>query len=551
MKKLLVLAVLLFLFTALYSNTSCIGKRIKQADVDFTQIKTNIYYVGVINESRFFVIVDTVSTDYLKGRFFEYNNEIFANEIIFEIIPKRKSFVFKSETVKQELIIDFKTRGRMITGNYRLNDKFLGIINRWSDPYDVRFGIHMVPEFVTYPNRYNEVLFPKSEVIGDVVYGSASGYWDTYAVDGESYWKILERGLLNTANKRRLNLKADVYLPQEDTLKERPFIMFIHGGGFYIGDKKSKPMQTLCEYFSSLGYVTASINYRMGFKPVNYSIERAGYRALQDAHAAMRYFVNNMQKYGIDTSLLFVGGSSAGGITSLNLAFMRNKDRPKSSYGNILFDDLGNIESSTNNLKNKFSIKALINMWGALDDISILQNAQTSIISIHGTADKIVPYYYDFPFQDIKGWISKTVFNKIYGSHPIHEAARIIGLREKLVSLENLGHSPDVDEKDQEMLNDIFYLMRDEIQGFIFEEIVPDRNFITTIMPALNPEAQIAYRSRYSNIKKIHWAIEGGLILNTSNNTVRVIWFKDAPAHRLHMSALHPNGTAFYDKYEF
>ncbi|MCQ2307587.1 MAG: alpha/beta hydrolase [Bacteroidales bacterium] len=60
----------------------------------------------------------------------------------------------------------------------------------------------------------------------------------------------------------------------------------------------------------------------MGFLPFKRNIKRAGYAAIQDAHAAMRYLVENQSVYGIDTSMMFVGGTSAGATTALHLAFM-------------------------------------------------------------------------------------------------------------------------------------------------------------------------------------------------------------------------------------
>lgn len=48
-----------------------------------------------------------------------------------------------------------------------------------------------------------------------------------------------------------------------DTLTNRPFILLIHGGGFVGGDKSS--WEDECKEFAKRGYVTASINYRLGF----------------------------------------------------------------------------------------------------------------------------------------------------------------------------------------------------------------------------------------------------------------------------------------------
>ena len=528
-----------------YSKSSESGK-----DVNFKNIRTNSYYFGRIDEARVFIMFDSVSIKYASGKFFKLDNEIYANEIDFELKARKKSFILKTNDGQEELKITLQLASDLISGQYRVNDKFLGIFNRYSAPKDFRLGLYSEPEFIIYPDRYKKQIFDEITAKYNIIYGTARGYWDSYPEQNETYWKILERGILNTINKRILNLTFDIYKSAKDTLKYRPLIMFIHGGGFYIGDKQSKAFVSWSEHFASLGYVVVSINYRLGFKPINYSVERAGYRALQDAHAAMRYLVNNYDIYGIDTSLLFVAGSSAGGITSLNLAFMRNHNRPRTSFGSILLEDIGNIESSTNSLVANFNIKAVVNMWGAVSDINIFKNSKTSILSFHGTDDKVVPYFYDFPFKDIPGGISRVVFNKIYGSFLIHQKAKELGIREKLYTFDNLGHSPYVEANNYSVLNKNFYIIQDEITDFLYPEILPENNYITTIIPASIPKKQIAYRTQNEDFVKIHWKIQGGIIIGSANNMVRVVWFKDRPKYCLYLSTLHRTGARSFYRYE-
>ena len=100
----------------------------------------------------------------------------------------------------------------------------------------------ITPPFVKYPQRYKTGIFDKIVVKNDVVYGNAEGYWDSYPSETESYIEILTKGILSTVSKKNLNLKMDIYYPETDSLEKRPLILFIHGGGFYIGDKKSEAM---------------------------------------------------------------------------------------------------------------------------------------------------------------------------------------------------------------------------------------------------------------------------------------------------------------------
>ena len=57
--------------------------------------------------------------------------------------------------------------------------------------------------------------------------------------------------------------KMDIYTPDGDTEINRPLILFVHGGSFYLGDKTDTDCQNFCETFAKKGYVTASVNYRL------------------------------------------------------------------------------------------------------------------------------------------------------------------------------------------------------------------------------------------------------------------------------------------------
>ena len=58
-------------------------------------------------------------------------------------------------------------------------------------------------------------------------------------------------------------LKLDMYTPSGDTDKERPAIVWVHGGGFCCGDKTSPELVDEANQFAMKGYVNVSINYRL------------------------------------------------------------------------------------------------------------------------------------------------------------------------------------------------------------------------------------------------------------------------------------------------
>lgn len=388
-------------------------------------------------------------------------------------------------------------------------------------------------------NRYKEECF-EVETIHDVKYGTAKGYWVSRPETSNDYAKIISSGIAKTLSKKDFDLYMDLYLPKGDTMKQRPLVMFIHGGGFYIGDKRDNPIVLWCQHYAKMGYVAVSINYRMGFKPAKTSIERCGYCAVQDAHAAMRFLIHNKEKYRIDPDYLFVAGSSAGGVTTLNLAFMRNANRPESADGGLLTDALGDIESSGNSLKETFKIRCIANMWGAVHDINMINNAKTSIISFHGDADRVVPYGAEVPFKDIKLHISNLFFNKMYGSKPIHERAKKLGYREELHTFKGCGHAPHVDDHNQP--NEKFYFIQEKTTDFFYKEFGSEEVQIKAT------DGQ-RFTLNTKEVQTCSWRITGGLILSSSGTSVRAVWLPDAKERVLECTGRLQNGAGFQTQF--
>ncbi len=353
--------------------------------------------------NRYYLKVDTVVGSSLGGRLYEIDEEPVMEMVPFELKWRRKNMCVTFPNDNEYLKLRYEHDKR--------NDVFTGWYVPQGETKKVQYEIcrYVEPEFVRYDDsRYKRPCFDV-KVEEDVVYGNVRGYWDSMSDDVINVGDVVKHGVFEVMNKKDIDLKMDIYMPDNDTLEERPLLMLIHGGAFFIGDKASLAMKKWCSYYASLGYVCASINYRMGFIPNATSIERTAYEAAQDGHAAMRYLVYHAEDYGIDTTLLFVGGSSAVSIIALNVAFMRNENRPRSSYKVVLGQDLGNIESSGNNLRSTFNIKGVANMWGAVYDINQFVNANASIISFHGDADSILPINYDYPFNKV-GKINKRFF---------------------------------------------------------------------------------------------------------------------------------------------
>jgi predicted esterase len=192
-------------------------------------------------------------------------------------------------------------------------------------------------------------------------------------------------------------LTMDLYFPAGATTANKyPLVMMIHGGSYLNGDKTDLIEE--CKILADSGFVAASINYRLGWRAGTgecagdtASELQAGYRALQDANAAMRFLIANAKHYGIDTSWVFAGGSSAGSSLALNTAYIPNQIAK--IYTPADYTLLGPINQAGNTLTNSFKIKGICNMWGALPDSNLITAASgVPTISFHGTNDDVVPY---------------------------------------------------------------------------------------------------------------------------------------------------------------
>lgn len=205
-------------------------------------------------------------------------------------------------------------------------------------------------------------------------------------------------GEAKTATGKTQSLSLSMYFPQKEQGKKYPMVMLMHGGGFTSGSKEA--MKAHCRILADSGFIAVTIDYRKGWdagaSPLACEgkleeLQLAVYRATQDAHAALRFLVNKQELYAIDTSWIFTGGSSAGAVLALNLVYLTDAAAKIGMPG--ASQDLGSLYASTNNYKEKYTIKGICNMWGALlDSAEITPATAVPTILFHGDADFVVPY---------------------------------------------------------------------------------------------------------------------------------------------------------------
>ena len=282
----------------------------------------------------------------------------------------------------------------------------------------------------------------------DVPYATAVGYW-SHAPVGDK--KATGRLLLHSGRRKPLTLEMDIYTPVgDDSDAKRPLLLMMHGGSFFIGHKDEPGQAGWCRYFASLGYVAVSIDYRLGYHASRNEFREAELRALEDADAALDFLLRR-EDLRIDKDRIFVAGTSAGAITALNLAFGLYGDKPMDRVKPLRDKD--------------FRIRAVANLWGAVHDLSILENASVAILSFQSEKDPMVPYDYGYPM----GKTGRLISDPMYGTHAIYEKALEIGLRAEHHACPEARHRLHLDDEMKETPR--FYEIRDAMVKFFAEQM--------------------------------------------------------------------------------
>jgi lysophospholipase L1-like esterase/dienelactone hydrolase len=256
-------------------------------------------------------------------------------------------------------------------------------------------------------DRYKNEVFTAIDTVMNLPYGAAKNY------KGEDQI-----------------LSLDIYTPKQDTLKKRPLVVFIHGGGFVNGDKRTGYSRTVAENLSKRGFVVASINYRLGVESPrsDTSYFEAMIRAVQDGKAAIRFMRKNANVWGVDTSKIIVSGGSAGGMTALQLAYLDQKEVP--NYINLAKN--GTMEGKSGNEGFSSKVHAVVNFWGAMVNVNWIQPNDIPVFNVHGTADKTVPFDSSYSYHGFG-----------HGSSIIYEHALRKGVSTGIKLSAGLGHTLD------------------------------------------------------------------------------------------------------------
>jgi predicted esterase len=240
-------------------------------------------------------------------------------------------------------------------------------------------------------------------------------------------------------------LKLDLFFPQVSNGKKLPLVIYVHGGGFASGDRSSG--HSICQYLAANGYIAASISYTLYMKATGFGCDvilsekiKAMQYGVSDLWEATSFFIENREKYNIDTSKIFIAGSSAGAETALHATFWDFKTM--------------NLFQTT--LPKSFKYAGLVAGSGAIMDLNLInEKTKIPVMLFHGSGDELVPYgtaAHRYCGTNTPGWLM------FFGSFSIYN--HLVGLNGTvhLFTFCGGGHeySAELFNKDQQYILDFF-----------------------------------------------------------------------------------------------
>ena len=201
----------------------------------------------------------------------------------------------------------------------------------------------------------------------------------------------------STANSNTLQM--DIYQPFGDSLCHRPVIVLAHEGSFTGGTRSTDiTVSTMCENFAKRGYVTATIDYRLG-SPLSMATdssyaENEVMQAIGDGKAAIRYFRKDAyttNTFRIDTNIIIGGGNSAGAVLFMNDIFIMDVSQVEPALQTVILAN-GGLEGNSGNPGYSSRLSACLSMAGGLNNPSFVTSKSLPIAHFQGSTDNIVPF---------------------------------------------------------------------------------------------------------------------------------------------------------------
>ncbi len=267
-------------------------------------------------------------------------------------------------------------------------------------------------------DRYTKNIFKETKVTRNIYYGE------------------------NTMSNNKIKkMHFDVYEPKDDSSRSRMVLVMMHGGAYWSGDKNHGQCKFLGEDLTKMGYVVISPQYR--YEPSFLSLldqekmVKAVARGTQDARAIIRYLfrdvMENGNTWGIDTSMIIIGGASAGAFNALHATYLDDEDVLPEDWKRWM-EEAGGSDGTTAAVGFPYKVAGVISISGALAKASILDNEHLPFLSVHDIEDLQVPFNSGQPY-------SITTMPVVDGSNVLHAKALEVGIENPFYIIPGKGHT--------------------------------------------------------------------------------------------------------------
>lgn len=178
----------------------------------------------------------------------------------------------------------------------------------------------------------------------------------------------------------------------------RPTLMWIHGGGWVAGDKATQT-HYLIPYLQR-GWNVYNVNYRQG--------PDTAPQAVDDVMCAYKFISDELAERGQPVNQIVVSGASAGGHLALTVGLLnahgehpcRASTPPRAVVNWYGITDIEAVDEYLNergpgrNYARSWAGDAagIAEIAGAYSPLYLISDQAPPIISVHGSADSIVPY---------------------------------------------------------------------------------------------------------------------------------------------------------------
>ncbi|WP_412543879.1 alpha/beta hydrolase [Longispora sp. K20-0274] len=119
-------------------------------------------------------------------------------------------------------------------------------------------------------------------------------------------------------------MKLDVKLPDRAPAGTRPAVVWVHGGGWNLGDRGEAPMWH--RWLNDRGYAVFAIDYRLA-PPARWD------QAPGDVRCAVGWVKAHAERYQVDPGRVMLIGGSAGGNLALMGAYADERVKPSCDVG--------------------------------------------------------------------------------------------------------------------------------------------------------------------------------------------------------------------------